>query len=1584
MSTTIPQPMNIDSSMSNDPRDPPHILSQEAHSRFYAVPTHFLHPAPPIEVEDTKWHFSQPIIALNQEELPNILHPNPIHSQPPQFHTYPCSPTYTLRRDDPRFPGGCCYVTAFDPIKKKQEYDNLVSVSAPPGTHPRWDEARQAFDITPIEGMIDMPPGIPFGVAIHDDPRRFVTVGCYHTLDSLRTQLPVESFQKVEHASNRLWDISWGYDGGTPLYALEGMKRNMRSAAPSSADSYDGSYSLASIVEEGRGVGTVSPAVQANSPEAKSRIAAALELVNEIYALVAPLSMSKAEWEITQFRDKEMNIFAAGGLNPGPTSVQENASSSSQGGTLARDIGERQGSWHVDQKDHFARWTLLIIQMRLPPGSDMGAFLLGRPGLYCRADVGSNGEVRVFLLFKGNDIHTGTAPSVSPEARDEFLQKLQETYNRVDETNRCVYVAYPSRIATERTGPIIAAAPTGLGNDLVTSGQDQNLHNFTRDGIPALGSSVPHQTRLAWESYISYYNRMAQSNMFPDFLGTVKTISGTVQIPPPPVDPHRDCDLLASMRSHYRQLYNDALEYYLNMSKAQIRAAGEKATAARHAQRIDQNSVQASASTSSTIPAQNLSTWSASRNLHPLPKEPASAGTPAERIPVASASIQSSFADTPLSSNDAMFGPELRRSGRLQHQSSTRPPTEDDTMAGTPVIPVVPNLQPMPPQRSLCDLSLQNNGSNSVGNSDPDDRERATTRTKKPAPSARQQKPTRPRATTKPRPILPLSSSSPSPPTSPTETTSAEAQEPYEISFILDEDPDDGSFLLRWKDCDSSEDDWKPYDAVSADDLIEEYRASLDDAKVDAARQALKASDEHIAPLNNLFDTSLLQREGETVTELTSRFTREKSGTTQNPVTLLNDSSSLQILARQLDEQDEGTGLFTEIQAEQIIQSLQNAQHTHLASNSSSALARINEYAFNLANSRSLLFIYHWVIIYGPRVADTLFPPSRSTTKTPSSLQPLADHIYAQLLEEKRNSTKASGSYKVPASILPSWITRVSAFSIFELDVPAQGLSRTNEQLKIAFRTAFTEFIAMHTLAVGLRAFDRTHSRAKQTQTHRAILDRCLVRGAILDALLDVLDDDGIFCSPSLIPVLETPWRILGGGNARVEDVARQIRAYSETFLKPITWWMKVQSSRAEVQELGRSMARQVKQCVSEAYQITMSSTRRTIARQTPKRALRGATRLEGAQVGSNEPLRDIFPIVDMPQFGYLAVILREVLAVRRKRRIYSEPLRRILSGEHPTTSTHSRIVQTNHVDPVRATNKAQTLLEHSIASAIANPAATLYSTWGLSNLLVRLGTGQGAVTEVFIKNHLCQWFADPEECVQVFDHVNSVNETIGPFIAISNASCWGQFCDNLGLDTSRKRKGGIRGRIEEFFTEVVQSQWRNFLGDRWENPGASSDLPTFKQALELGVQTKVDGFGAKSLTNLQLANTLALLGICQQPTVDDIAEAAFHLNKGACRALYLLGYHGDHSLPQVRMAFRAIYKWMEISLSDEDKEELRFGPMFLEHLLCKLKRWLDRYPKLDSLRKEGLDHADDFPLPLHVDRTKLYNELVAEYGTDF
>lgn len=80
-------------------------------------------------------------------------------------------------------------------------------------------------------------------------------------------------------------------------------------------------------------------------------------------------------------------------------------------------------------------------------GSDPGAFLFGRWGLYVRAAVQPDGQVRLFIWFKGNDLHSGVAPKADPTERQEFLSTLA---GKLKTVNRIVFVCYPNEASTLR------------------------------------------------------------------------------------------------------------------------------------------------------------------------------------------------------------------------------------------------------------------------------------------------------------------------------------------------------------------------------------------------------------------------------------------------------------------------------------------------------------------------------------------------------------------------------------------------------------------------------------------------------------------------------------------------------------------------------------------------------------------------------------------------------------------------------------------------------------------------------------------------------------------------------------------------------------------------------------------------------------------------------------------------------------------------------------------------------------------------------------------------------------------------------
>jgi hypothetical protein len=131
-------------------------------------------------------------------------------------------------------------------------------------------------------------------------------------------------------------ELTWGReetdsDPGAPgIFALPGMQRNLRSknVDDSKCVPGDGLFNLASTHGEGEGYGHFSPAVQTNTPQAAAMIKEVLQILHQLYRLIMPLCISRFEWDMMELHGYENNVVAFGGLEPGPTSVQHNSSSS--------------------------------------------------------------------------------------------------------------------------------------------------------------------------------------------------------------------------------------------------------------------------------------------------------------------------------------------------------------------------------------------------------------------------------------------------------------------------------------------------------------------------------------------------------------------------------------------------------------------------------------------------------------------------------------------------------------------------------------------------------------------------------------------------------------------------------------------------------------------------------------------------------------------------------------------------------------------------------------------------------------------------------------------------------------------------------------------------------------------------------------------------------------------------------------------------------------------------------------------------------------------------------------------------------
>lgn len=97
-------------------------------------------------------------------------------------------------------------------------------------------------------------------------------------------------------------------------------------------------------------------------------------------------------------------------------------------------------------------------------------------------------------------------------------------------------------------------------------------------------------------------------------------------------------------------------------------------------------------------------------------------------------------------------------------------------------------------------------------------------------------------------------------------------------------------------------------------------------------------------------------------------------------------------------------------------------------------------------------------------------------------------------------------------------------------------------------------------------------------------------------------------------------------------------------------------------------------------------------------------------------------------------------------------------------------------------------------------------------------------------------------------------------------------------------------------------------------------------------------------LTQLQFIHTLIIMQICEEPTIDDIAEWISRNPKlGAYAGLHALGFNHHEKKDRVRWvkaAFQCVYDHLDIHMTAEDKAAVHFGVSFVEHILCKVPRW--------------------------------------------
>ena len=483
------------------------------------------------------------------------------------------------------------------------------------------------------------------------------------------------------------------------------------------------------------------------------------------------------------------------------------------------------------------------------------------------------------------------------------------------------------------------------------------------------------------------------------------------------------------------------------------------------------------------------------------------------------------------------------------------------------------------------------------------------------------------------------------------------------------------------------------------------------------------------------------------------------------------------------------------------------------------------------------------------------------------------------------------------------------------------------------------------------------------------VYQRSITRGAILWCIADACGTNGIFASSRMDQFLQSPAIIFEQPLSRERKFAPEVLKQPDIVLKPLFDWIR--SHLAKHSEIAVD-AKRLSQ-LADLQMLELFVGKRTSDDPAIRILKPGRSTAKGT--------KDLAPVLHPITFqvivdpnhndgillGELALIIREALNQKRDHQPGDEILNRVLNGYHATRSTTGRS-NPDHTNPIRQNLDATSLLQTHL------PGELLTSKYGLSNLLSWMGTGQGFKTRAFLESftHSRQFFSSNlEEMVDIFQAVVAQNalivsrypehprpQELPGIVPVDDMLVWGQPNHLLSSAPTKEKIGRysikftLREKFAPYWTKEVQNAWVTFLGNMLDKDPTTSIDPrqAWRNVQSLLENLNITGFGS-GLTPFQLANHLVSLKIVDSPSVVDIADWIYSNPKlGAFRGLKDLGFSvSKKNLMSVRGAFTCIYRFFEEHLTEQDKSLLFFGPIFMEHVLCKIPRWKARLADEDA-----------------------------------
>lgn len=225
-------------------------------------------------------------------------------------------------------------------------------------------------------------------------------------------------------------------------------------------------------------------------------------------------------------------------------------------------------------------------------GSDPGPFFLGRHGIYFH----EQGVWIIWLVFRGNHVHSGTAPRIPPGASlvDEVPDAVQHCWNQTGEENRSMTVSYLPLAASTRNGTHAITRATQFGNEGVLKPHKIMQRTFAEHGHVVLGSTRNRLNKLGSELIYSLYNGMQDIGL--KFSGSLDELArmweyededgGAHYLDAPPIDIVNDSITVARYRRYYTWHWEQSILHYTRVTKDNIASA----QAANHFRQTDTSS----------------------------------------------------------------------------------------------------------------------------------------------------------------------------------------------------------------------------------------------------------------------------------------------------------------------------------------------------------------------------------------------------------------------------------------------------------------------------------------------------------------------------------------------------------------------------------------------------------------------------------------------------------------------------------------------------------------------------------------------------------------------------------------------------------------------------------------------------------------------------------------------------------------------------------------------------------------------------------------------------------------------------------